>query len=93
MQGTYAGTVLRPIAGVFLVIYLAALAVTLWALVDAAVRPASAFVAASKRTKQFWLAVLAVAALAAYIRLFTFIALVAALVYLLDVRPAVRSYR
>jgi len=36
---------------------------------------------------------LVVAALAAYIRLFTFIAIVAALVYLLDVRPAVRAYK
>jgi hypothetical protein len=85
--------VLRPIAGIFLIIYLVTLAVTLWALVDAALRPARVFVAADKRTKQFWVAVLVVATLAAYIRLFTFIALVAALVYLLDVRPAVRSYR
>lgn len=84
---------LRPIAGVFLLIYFVALALTLWALVDAAIRPARVFVAAEKRTKQFWLAVLAVATLAAYIRVFTFIAIVAALVYLLDVRPAVRSYR
>jgi len=85
--------VLQPIAGVFFLIYVVALAVTLWALIDAAIRPTRAFVAAEKRTKQFWVAVLAVAALAAYIRIFTFLALIAALVYLLDVRPAVRSYR
>jgi hypothetical protein len=85
--------VLRPIAGIFLLIYLATLAIAVWALIDAAVRPAGAFVAAEKQTKQFWLILLIVAALAAYIRLFTFIAIIAALVYLLDVRPAVRSYR
>jgi len=85
--------VLAPIAGVFLLIYFVALAVTVWALIDAAIRPASVFVAAEKRTKQFWVTVLIVAALAAYIRFFTFIAIIAALVYLLDVRPAVRSYR
>jgi len=89
----YAGAVLRPLGGIFLIVYFAVLAATLWALVDAAVRPNGAFVAADKRTKQFWVVVLAVAAVAAYVRVFTFIALVAALVYLLDVRPAVRSYR
>jgi hypothetical protein len=85
--------VLRPIAGIFLVIYIVTLVLTVWALVDAAIRPAGAFVAAEKRTKNFWLAILVVAALAAYIRLFTFLAIIAALVYLLDVRPAVRTYR
>jgi hypothetical protein len=85
--------VLAPIAGVFLLIYFATLALTIWALVDAAIRPQRAFVAAEKQTKTFWIAILVVAALAAYIRLFTFIAIIAALVYLLDVRPAVRSYR
>lgn len=84
---------LRPIAGIFLLIYIACLAVTIWALVDAAIRPTRAFVAAEKQTKQFWVIVLAVAAAAAYIRLFTFIGLIVALIYLLDVRPAVRSYR
>lgn len=84
---------LAPIAGVFLLIYLATLALTVWALVDAAIRPQQAFPAAEKQTKNFWLALLVVAALAAYIRLFTFIAIIAALVYLLDVRPAVRAYK
>ena len=84
---------LRPIAGIFLFIYLATLALTLWALVDAALRPARAFVAAEKQTKNVWLAILVVAALAAYIRLFTFLAIIAALVYFLDVRPAVKTYK
>jgi uncharacterized protein DUF2516 len=85
--------VLAPIAGIFLLIYFATLALSLWALVDAAIRPQRAFVAAEKQTKAFWIAILVVAALAAYIRLFTFVAIIAALVYLLDVRPAVRSYK
>jgi hypothetical protein len=85
--------VLRPLAGIFFLIYAVTLVLTIGALVDAGLRSPNAFVAAEKQTKQFWIIVLVVAALAAYIRLFTFIAIIAALVYLLDVRPAVRSYK
>jgi len=85
--------VLRPIAGIFFLIYVVTLALTLWSLIDAALRPASAFAAAEKQTKPFWMIVLVVATLAAYIRFFTFVAIVAALVYLLDVRPAVKAYK
>ena len=84
---------LRPLAGIFFLIYAVTLVLTIWALVDAGTRSPAAFVAAEKQTKQFWVILLIVAALAAYIRLFTFIAIVAALVYLLDVRPAVRAYK
>ena len=84
---------LRPLGGIFLLLYFATLALTVWALIDAAIRPQRAFVAAEKQTKTIWLAILVVAALAAYIRLFTFLAIIASLVYLLDVRPAVRSYK
>ena len=84
---------MRPLGGIFFLIYVATLALTIWALVDAGLRSPNAFVAAEKQTKQFWMILLVVAALAAYIRLFTFIAIIASLVYLLDVRPAVRSYK
>ncbi|HMC71673.1 MAG TPA: DUF2516 family protein [Mycobacteriales bacterium] len=84
---------LRPLAGIFFLIYAVTLVLTIWALVDAGTRSPGAFVAAEKQTKQFWMILLVVAALAAYIRLFTFIAIIAALVYLLDVRPAVRAYK
>ena len=84
---------MRPLGGIFILIYLVTLVLTIWALVDAAMRSPGAFVAAEKQTKQFWVILLIVAALAAYIRLFTFIAIIATLVYLLDVRPAVRAYK
>ena len=84
---------MRPLGGIFILIYLVTLVLTIWALVDAGMRPPGAFVAAEKQTKQFWVILLIVAALAAYIRLFTFIAIIATLVYLLDVRPAVRAYK
>ena len=84
---------LGPLHGIFLIVSLAMLVVKLWALVDAAIRPASSFVAEGKQTKAFWLVVLALAVLFTYIGLFTIIGLVAALVYLLDVRPAVKAYR
>ena len=84
---------MRPLGGIFILIYFVTLGMTIWALIDAGTRSSAAFVAAEKQTKQFWVIVLIVAALAAYIRLFTFIAIIASLVYLLDVRPAVRAYK
>jgi len=84
---------MRPLGGIFFLIYVVTLVMTVFALVDAGMRSPGAFVAAEKQTKQFWVILLVVAALAAYIRLFTFIAIIAALVYLLDVRPAVRAYK
>ena len=70
-----------------------------WALIDAATRPAPAFVAAGKQTKQIWLAILGVALLLCLVGfggvlgLFGFLIAVAAIVYLVDVRPAVREMR
>ena len=62
-------------------------------------RPAAAFLAAGKQTKQIWLAILGVALLLCLIGLggilgfFGFLVAVAAIVYLVDVRPAVRGMR
>ena len=70
-----------------------------WGLVDAATRPAAAFVAAGKQTKQIWLAILGVSLLLCLIGavgilgLLGFVVAVAAIVYLVDVRPAVRNMR
>ena len=70
-----------------------------WALVDAATRPAPAFVAAGKQTKPIWLAILGVSLLlvlvlrAGVLSIFGAIVAVAAIVYLVDVRPAVREMR
>ncbi|WP_432495186.1 DUF2516 family protein [Kineococcus auxinigenes] len=89
--------------GVLLVIAFAAFALTAWALVDALRRPAGAFTAAGKRTKTFWVAILAVAAAIGFVSLppisaaglpglLGIVSVVAAAVYMADVRPAVRQF-
>ncbi|SFJ69581.1 DUF2516 family protein [Cellulomonas sp. KH9] len=89
----------------FLVFYVAILVLSAWALVDCLRRPAAAFTAAGKRTRTFWTWVLVAATVVAFIsippplglplRFPSFLALVsaaAAIVYLVDVRPAVTPY-
>ncbi|WNV75053.1 DUF2516 family protein [Geodermatophilus sp. DSM 44513] len=71
------------------------LALALWAFVDALIRPATAYVAASKLSKPAWAAITGLAAVFAYLSgplgLFWLVAAVASIVYLVDVRPAVRG--
>lgn len=88
----------------FFVFYLAILVLSAWALVDCLRRPAQAFVTAGKRTRTFWTWVLVAATVIAFISLpvpgvYTdfprFLALAsaaAAIIYLVDVRPAVGPY-
>ena len=79
-----------------LVLGLGALALKLWALIDAVTRPAETYVAAGKLTKVAWVVILAIAVLlggTSIFGLFGLIGLVAAIVYLVDVRPAVRGIR
>jgi hypothetical protein len=68
-----------------------------WALVDALVRPAAAFPIAGKLAKPFWLVVTAVlGALTLVLGALSLAGMagaVAAIVYLADVRPAVREIR
>lgn len=80
-----------------LVVTLAMLALHAWAFVDALTHRPDAYVAADKQTKQLWLILLGIA-LAAHILLLNnpfhilnLIAAVAAIVYLVDVRPALRT--
>jgi hypothetical protein len=84
---------LLPLHGAFLVIFLAIVLIKLFALIDAVARPAGAFTYADKQTKQIWLAILVGALLSTFLSFLTLIGLVAALVYLLDVRPAVTQER
>lgn len=75
---------------------LLALALKLWALVDAIIRPGAAFPAAGKLSKPIWIAILAAAVLlggASVLGLLGLLGTVAAVVYLVDVRPAVRELR
>lgn len=89
----------------FLVFYTAIFVLSAWALVDCLRRPAGAFTAAGKRTRTFWTWVLVGATAIAFISIPpplglalgfpSFLALVsaaAAIIYLVDVRPAVTPY-
>jgi hypothetical protein len=82
-----------PLSGAFLVIHLAILAVIVFALVEALRHPAPAYLAAGKLTKLQWGGILAAALLFSWFGFFSIVALIAGLVYLLDVRPALRSVR
>jgi hypothetical protein len=79
------------------VVHWGVVALAAWALVDALIRPAPAYVAAGKLTKPAWGAITALALLLAYfVPNFSFLwipAVVAAIVYLVDVRPAIRGMR
>jgi hypothetical protein len=79
------------------VLYWAALALILWAFVDALVRPAAGYVAAGKLTKPAWAAITGIAALVAYffgpMSFLGLPAVIAGIVYLVDVRPALRGLR
>jgi hypothetical protein len=89
---------------IFLALALVMFAIEVWALIDAATRPAPAFLTAEKRTKRFWVAVTAAAAAIGFVAIppplgiglfggfLQFVAVVPAGVYLADVRPAVRGY-
>lgn len=88
---------LNSINGLMLVIGLATLVLKAFCLVDCAMRPKDAFPLASKQTKVFWLVILAIAVVwnlvvnASPINLVNLVGIIAALVYVLDVRPAVRA--
>ena len=82
---------LVPLHGAFLVIFFGIALIKLFALIDAVSRPTHAFAVAGKQTKQFWLVVLTVAVLSTFLGFLSLVGLVAALVYLVDVRPAVRT--
>ncbi|MGY2064782.1 DUF2516 family protein [Blastococcus sp. SYSU DS0619] len=79
-----------------LILYWASLGLTAWAFVDALVRPAHMYVAAGKLTKPGWAAITGLALLIIFwqktpMSLLGLPAVIAAIVYLVDVRPAVRG--
>jgi Protein of unknown function (DUF2516) len=95
-------TALSVIYLFFWVLLLAAFVVETWAFVDAIIRPKAAFPAAGKQTKPIWLVILGVAFVIgiggavgylALLSIFPIVAFVAAAIYLVDVRPKVRSLR
>ena len=91
-----------PLRDFFLILGLVAFVVEAWAFIDALRRPAQAFVAVGKQTKQLWLIILGVAAVvglagAVYgvgpTSILPVAAFVAAAIYLADVRPKVKDFR
>ena len=78
-----------------LVVFYATLALAVWAFVDAIIRPAAAFVAAGKLTKPGWMAITGIATLVLLwqgpLSFLGLPAVIAAVVYLVDVRPTVRG--
>jgi Protein of unknown function (DUF2516) len=74
-----------------------ALVLKVFALVDAAVRPAAAFTATSNQSKLFWVGILAAGLVLSLLFLFSptiifnLIAVCAAAVYLAGVRPAIKE--
>ena len=78
-----------------LVVFYATLALAVWAFIDAIIRPAAAFVAAGKLTKPGWMAITGIATLVLLwqgpLSFLGLPAVIAAVVYLVDVRPAVRG--
>ncbi|MBB3085035.1 DUF2516 family protein [Geodermatophilus sabuli] len=82
---------------IYLGLYYGALVLTAYALVDALIRPAAGYVAAGKLTKPAWAAITGLAVLVVFwqgpMSFLGLPAIIAAIVYLVDVRPAVRGLR
>lgn len=89
----------------FLVFYVAIFAMSVWALIDLLRRPASAFTQGGKLTKNTWGGILAIAVVVAFLSIppplgvplgfpsfLALLAAVAAIVYLVDVKPAIAPY-
>ena len=80
-----------PLNGFLFFLGLALVVLKVIAFIDAAIRPASAYEAAGKQTKTFWLVILGLAVVMFSIGLLGLAGLIAAIVYLVDVRPAIRG--
>ena len=83
---------------IYVVLFWPLLALRVWAFVDCAIRKHAAFPAAGKLTKPVWLLINAASVAIAFLlgpgnvnSIFTLAFLVATLVYMTDVRPAVRE--
>jgi hypothetical protein len=79
------------------VLFWGTLALVAWAFVDALLRPADGYVAAGKLTKPAWVGITALAGVVLYfmgpISFLGLPAVVAGVVYLVDVRPALKGLR
>jgi len=90
------GVITGTFFGVLKLLLLALLVFKVFAFVDAALRPAEAYVASGKLTKVAWLLFLGIAAVFDFFwggvtSILTILGTVAAIVYVVDVRPALRQ--
>jgi hypothetical protein len=76
---------LLPLNGFFVLMHLVVWVVVIAGLIDVARRPDAAFVAAGKQSKVLWLVILAVGLL------IWLVGIIGAIVYFVDVRPALGS--
>jgi heme/copper-type cytochrome/quinol oxidase subunit 2 len=79
------GLLLLPLHGALFFVSLAAHVLVVVALIDAALQKEQGYIAADKQTKVFWLMALVISFF------IIFIGVIAAIVYFVDVRPAVRQ--
>jgi hypothetical protein len=86
----------------FWVLLLGAFVIETWAFIDAITRPTASFPAAGKQTKPIWLIILGVAFVIGIggavgqvnlLNIFSIVAFVAAAIYLVDVRPKIKSLK
>ena len=85
-------------SGIVMIATLAVFVIQVWAFVDALTRKPAEFQAGNKMTKQAWLIILGLALVAhmlfwSPISLLNIAGTIAAIVYLVDVRPVLRSLR
>jgi hypothetical protein len=95
-MGLGSGLLTTAFGGVLSILLLVVLAFKIFAFVDAALRPAAAYEAAGKLTKVAWLLFLGIAAFFDFMwgsvtSILTILGTVAMIVYLVDVRPALRQ--
>lgn len=81
-------SLLFPLHGVFAIVLWGTRIVVLTALIDALLHPEGAYVASGKQTKWFWVLVLFMGLVIYFV---TIVGLIAAIVYFVDVRPALKS--
>ncbi|MFC5636191.1 DUF2516 family protein [Streptomyces bullii] len=86
---------MQGFAGLMWLLSMALIVFSGFALIDAAVRREDAYRAADKKTKPFWLLILGLAfvvnLLFPILSFLPIIGLIATIVYMVDVRPAIRS--
>jgi len=95
-------TAMSVVGWFFWVLLLGAFVIETWAFVDALRRPTAAFPAAGKQTKPIWLIILGVGFVIgiggavqylSLLSIFPIAAFVAAAIYLVDVRPKIKSMK